>query len=302
MPLPASPAARARPARLDVGVVGTGRAGAVIGAALGGAGHRVVAASGVSEASRSRAAALLPGVPLLPPADVVSRAGLAVLAVPDDELAPLARGLAEVGAVRPGTLLVHLSGRHGVGVLQPAVEAGALPLAIHPAMTFTGTPVDLSRLAGCPFAVTAPEPLVPIGQALVVEMGGEPQGVPESLRPLYHAALAGAANSLVTLVAQSLDLLVTCGIEQPARFVAPLLSAALDGALRNGDLALTGPVARGDAGTVASHVHELGLVSPEAAAAYVALARLTADRALAAGVLAPERAEPLLDVLAGRAR
>lgn len=280
-------------------MVGTGRAGAVLGAALAGAGHRVVAASGVSEASRTRAEALLPGVPLVDPAEVVRRAALVLLAVPDDELSPLVEGLVTVGAVRPGQLLVHLSGRHGVDVLAAAAGAGALPLAIHPVMTFTGTSIDLSRLAGCAFAVTAPDPLRPIGHALVVEMGGEPQDVEESMRPLYHAALAGAANSLVTLVAQSMDLLSRCGIEAPARFLAPLLSASLDGVLRDGDLALTGPVARGDAGTVAAHVRELAAVSPEAAAAYVALARLTADRALAAGLLAPAHAEPLLDVLAG---
>ncbi|RZS79451.1 putative short-subunit dehydrogenase-like oxidoreductase (DUF2520 family) [Motilibacter rhizosphaerae] len=296
---PPPAAARPRPARLDVGVVGTGRVGAVLGAALAAAGHRVVAASAVSAASRTRADALLPGVPLVDPRDVVEAASLVLLAVPDDELGPLATGLAEVGAFRSGQLVVHPSGRWGTGVLAPATSAGVLPLALHPVMTFTGTSLDLSRLQGCSFAVTAPDVLRPIGHALVVEMGGEPQDVAEEARPLYHAALASAANSLVTLVAQAQDLLRRCGVEDPARMVAPLLSAALDGALREGDAALTGPVARGDAGTVEAHVRELAAVSPEAAAAYVALARLTADRALAAGVLAPERAEPLLGVLSG---
>ncbi|NHC44227.1 Rossmann-like and DUF2520 domain-containing protein [Motilibacter aurantiacus] len=292
-------AGRARPARLRVGVVGTGRVGAVLGAALRAAGHSVTAASGVSEASRTRADALLPGVPLRDPREVVADVDLALLAVPDDDLPALVEGLAATGAVRPGQLIAHPSGRHGVAVLEPATRVGALPLALHPAMTFTGTSVDLARLSGCSFAVTAPAALVPIGQALVVEMGGEPQEVAEEARPLYHAALASAANSIVTLVAQSNELLARCGVEHPARFVAPLLGAALDGALRSGDAALTGPVARGDAGTVAAHVRELSAVSPEAAAAYVALARLQADRALAAGLLSPERAEALLDVLAG---
>ena len=82
--------------------------------------------------------------------------------------------------------------------------------------------------------------------------------------------------------------------------LGPLLGAALDNALRSGDQALTGPVARGDAGTVAAHLRELRKVSPEGLAAYVAMARLTADRALAAGLLKPEAAEALLEVLAGR--
>jgi predicted short-subunit dehydrogenase-like oxidoreductase (DUF2520 family) len=79
--------------------------------------------------------------------------------------------------------------------------------------------------------------------------------------------------------------------------VAPLLSAALDNVLRYGDQALTGPVMRGDAGTVAAHVRDIGAVSPETRATYVALARATADRALANGMLKPAAAEALLDVL-----
>jgi predicted short-subunit dehydrogenase-like oxidoreductase (DUF2520 family) len=164
-------------------------------------------------------------------------------------------------------------------------------------MTFTGTSIDLARLSGCPFGVTAPDQLRPVAEALVVEMGGDPVWVDEGNRVLYHAALAHGANHLVTLVTQTLGLLSAAGVEQPARLVAPLLSAALDNALRYGDQALTGPVARGDAGTVAAHVRELGRVDPEARTAYVALARVTADRALAAGLLKADAAEALLDAL-----
>ena len=142
-------------------------------------------------------------------------------------------------------------------------------------------------------------------------MGGEPVFVAEEHRDLYHAAIAGAANHLITLVAQAMDLLRTAGVAEPARLLGPLLFASLDNALRFGDAGLTGPVARGDAGTVAAHVAALEAAastsaagapaaSAAAVAAYVALARLTADRALAAGILKPADAERLLDVLGGR--
>lgn len=292
------------PARLRVGVVGAGRVGAVLGAALSAAGHPVVAVSAVSAASRQRAAALLPDVPVRPVPDVVAAADLALLAVPDDVLPGLVAGLAATGAVRPGQLVAHPSGRYGADVLAPALRAGALPLALHPAMTFTGTSVDLTRLRGAAFGVTAPDPLRPIAEALVLEMGGEPVWVPETSRALYHAALAAGANHLVTLVAQARDLLAAAGVADPARLLGPLLAAALDNALHQGDAALTGPVARGDAGTVAAHLDALAAAYPEAVPAYVALARLTADRALAAGRLAPTAAASLLEVLAapGKAR
>jgi len=290
-----------RPARLSVGVIGTGRVGAVLGAALRRAGHTVVAVSAVSEASRNRAEELLPGVPLADPQAVAEHADLLLLTVPDDALSDLVTGLAETGTITAGQIVVHTSGRYGYSVLEPALQAGALPLALHPVMTFTGTGVDLERLVGCSFGVTAPAALRPMAEALVVEMSGEPEWIEEQRRPLYHAALAIGANHLVTLVAEAQDLLARSGVEHPSRMLGPLLGAALDNALRSGDAALTGPVARGDAGTVAVHISELSQVSREALAAYLAMSRLTADRALAAGLLDPERAEQLLDVLADRA-
>ena len=287
-----------RPARLDVGVVGAGRVGAVLGAALARAGHRVVAASGVSEATRARARALLPGVPLRPVPDVVAAADLLLLTVPDDELPPLVQGLTDTGAWAAGQLVVHTSGRFGTAVLDPARAHHVLGLALHPAMTFTGTAVDLQRLGGCCFGVTAPEAARPVAEALVVEMGAEPVWVAEADRPRYHAALSHGSNHLVTLVAQALQVLRSSGVDRPDRVLEPLLQAALDGALRTGDAALTGPVSRGDAGTVAAHVRELASESPDVLPTYVALARATAVRSLASGRLAPSAAESLLDVLA----
>jgi predicted short-subunit dehydrogenase-like oxidoreductase (DUF2520 family) len=288
-----------RPGRLRVGVVGTGRVGAVLGAALAAAGHTVVAASGVSDESRARAHALLPGAELGTPPEVLAAADLALLTVPDDALPDLVAGLASTGAVRAGQMLAHTCGRYGFGVLDPATRAGALPLALHPAMTFTGTSLDIGRLHGCAFGVTSPDPLRPVAEALVVEMGGEPVWVVEAARPLYHAALAHGSNHLVTLVAQSMDLLAAAGVADPARVLGPLLTAALDNTLRVRDAALTGPVARGDAGTVTEHVAAIARVSPEILVTYRALARATADRALAERRLRPADAEALLGALAG---
>ncbi|WP_285578295.1 Rossmann-like and DUF2520 domain-containing protein [Actinoallomurus iriomotensis] len=289
-----------RPGRLAVGVVGAGRVGSALGRALDLAGHTVVAASGVSDASRERVRERLPGVPVLPVPEVVAAADLVLFTVPDDALPALVEGLVGTDVTVRGKLLVHTSGRYGTGVLEAATRVGGLPLALHPVMTFTGRPDDVDRLAGISFGVTAPEPLRPVAEALVVEMGGEPVWIPEDRRTLYHAALAGGANHLVTLVVESMDLLGRAGVENPSRMLGPLLGAALDNALRLGVRGLTGPVARGDAGTVAGHVEELGRVSPEARGAYVALARLTADRALAAGLLKPDDASRLLDALAER--
>lgn len=289
-----------RPARLAVGVVSAGRVGSVVGAAWAAAGHHLVAASGVSRASVRRAAALLPDVPLLPPDEVVTGADLALLAVPDDVLAGVVKGLAAAGCFRPGQIVVHTSGAHGVGVLAPAAEHGVLPLALHPVMTFTGRTEDVARLAAGSVGVTAAEgdeAAWSVGEALVVEMGAEPVRIPEQVRPLYHAALAHGANHLVTLVRDCVDTLERAGIRPAERLVAPLLSAALDNALRHGDRALTGPVARGDVGTLRAHLRELGAVDPDLAETYRRLAGRTARRAAAAGLLADHAVRDVLAIL-----
>ena len=287
-----------RPARLDVGIVGTGRVGAVLGAALQRAGHRLVAVSGVSEQSRARAADLLPGIPVTTVEEVVARAELVLLTVPDDALPALISGLSSTGSWQAGQLVVHTSGRYGAAVFEAAAGHHIMGLALHPAMTFTGTSMDLDRLVDCCFGVTAPEALRVVAEALVVEMGAEPMWVQEQDRPTYHAALAHGANHLVTLVAQAMQVLGSAGVQDPQRLIAPLLHAALDNALRLGDGALTGPVARGDAGTVAAHLAQLSQQTPDIRPTYVALARATAERALASGRLTAAAAEPLLDILA----
>lgn len=287
----------ARPARLRVGVVGSGRVGSTVGAALAQAGHEIVAVSAVSDQSRSRAERLLPAAPILPPDELVALADFVLLAVPDDALRALVAGLAETGAWRPGQLVAHTSGAQGIGVLDPAAARGVLALALHPVMTFTGRPEDLARLDGATWGVTAQDELRPVAEALVIEMGGEPVWVPESARPLYHAALTIGSNHLVTLVNDALSVLRTAGIDEPARLLAPLVSASLDNALRLGDQALTGPVVRGDVATVSAHLRTLHAVAPQVERSYREMALRTAERAEQAGRLSRTQAAEIIAVL-----
>ncbi|GLI27866.1 hypothetical protein ARHIZOSPH14_21080 [Agromyces rhizosphaerae] len=220
-----------RTGRLGVGTVGAGRVGPVLASALAGAGHALTGITAVSDASRERADAMLPGVPVLTVPEVVERSELVLLAVPDDELEALVAGLAETGAWQPGQLVAHTSARYGTAVLEPALRRGAIPLAIHPAITFTGTSVDRTRLAGAWFGVTAPAPVLPIAQALVVEMGGEPLVVAEADRPAYAEAIETATSFSTAIVEQATGLLAGIGVEEPGRVIAPLVRSAVENAL-----------------------------------------------------------------------
>jgi predicted short-subunit dehydrogenase-like oxidoreductase (DUF2520 family) len=212
-------------------------------------------------------------------------------------LANVVTMLSASGAIRPGQYVVHTSGKHGVAVLAPAADLGAHVLAMHPAMTFTGTDVDLARLAGCVFGVTAGPGTRPLAESLVADLGGTVVWVDEDKRTLYHAGLAHGANHLVTLVAQAMDLLRASGAEDPAGTLRPLLTAALDNVLSYGDAALTGPIVRGDVETVRAHVADIAATSPATLESYVVMARATANRAVLDGRLLPIRAAKLVGVL-----
>lgn len=280
-----------------VGVVGAGRVGAVLSAALRAAGHTVVAAAGESDASRGRIAELLPGVPVAKPSDVARAADLLLLTVPDDMLGNVVKVLADAGAIREGQYVVHTSGKHGLAVLAPAAAVGARTVALHPAMTFTGTAVDLPRLAGCVFGVTAPTAERDVAAGLVADLGGHANWVAEEHRTLYHAGLAHGANHLVTLVTQAMEMLRASGVDDAAGTLRPLLTAALDNALEAGDSALTGPIVRGDVQTVADHLDEVRDHTPQALDSYVTLARATLSRVVTDGRLLPIRGARIVELL-----
>jgi predicted short-subunit dehydrogenase-like oxidoreductase (DUF2520 family) len=167
-------------------------------------------------------------------------------------------------------------------------------------MTFTGRSEDLQRMSAACVGVTAAdgdEVAWSVGEALVVEMDAEPIRVPEAVRPLYHAALAHGANHLITLVRDAADLLTNAGVANAERLLGPLLSAALDNALRHGDRALTGPVARGDTGTLRKHLGVLAEQAPEILPSYRVLARRTAGRAEHSGLLKPDAADDVRTTL-----
>lgn len=266
--------------RLRVGLIGAGRAGSVIARSFDRVGHHCVAVTAVSEPSKRRAAQLLPSADILDATEVCATSDLVIVAVPDAVITEVVSGLVGAGAISARHIVMHLSGRYGTEVLAPAEQVGAMVIAAHPAMTLRGRVEDVQRIEHCPFGVTAQGDALPVAQALVYEIGGTPVVIGESDRTLYHAALAHASNHSITLIAQAMELLERAGIDAPGEFLMPLVSASAEGALRDGDAALTGPVARGDFETVHAHVEALTLsgVRTSTVASYVAMAKASADR------------------------
>lgn len=223
----------ARDGRLGVGIVGAGRVGPVLGAALAAAGHALVGVSASTDDERDRVESMLPGVPVLDVPLLVERSELVVLAVPDDQLVELVEGLAALGVWQPGQLVLHTAAQYGTAVLDPARAAGAIPLAVHPALAFTGTSIDLARLRDAWCAVTAPGPVLPIAQALVVEMGAEPVIIAEADRPAYADAIAAASQFSTVIIGQSVSALRAIGVDEPGRILGGVVRSAVENALQS---------------------------------------------------------------------
>jgi len=155
--------------------------------------------------------------------------------VPHDELPGLVSGLAELGAWQVGQLVLHTDPGYGIDVLAPAVALGAIPLAVHPAIAFTGTSIDLRQLRDAYAAVTAPAAVLPIGQALAVELGCEPVVVDDEKRAAYGEAVATATEFSASLLRQSSALLESAGVEEPGRYLSTLVHSTIDRALQRLD-------------------------------------------------------------------
>jgi predicted short-subunit dehydrogenase-like oxidoreductase (DUF2520 family) len=232
-----------RAGRLGVGIIGAGRVGPVIGAALAGAGHALTGITAGSD--EERVEAILPGVPVLDALEVVRRSELVVIAVPHDEIPGLVAGLADIGAWLPGQLILHTDPAYGTDVLAPAAARGAIPLAVHPAIAFTGTSMDLRQLVNAFAAVTAPGAVLPIAQALAVELGCEPVVIAEADRPAYAEAIAIATQFSRRIVEQAASLLRDVGVPHPGSYLSTLVHSTVDHALTLAGSAGAGPIDEG---------------------------------------------------------
>lgn len=161
-------------------------------------------------------------------------ADLIVLAIPGEELSKTVDGYAKAGIWTAGQLVAHTSPDFGYGVLEPAAKAGAIPLAIHPAMRFTGTSIDLPRLRDSRIAVSAPKIALPIAQALAIEIGGEPVIIPEEARAAYAESFQVASDFSALVVSQAIGLLEAAGIENAKDIIGPVVKSSVDRALSNG--------------------------------------------------------------------
>ncbi len=282
---------------LKLGFIGAGTVGTALAARLVGRGYPVVAVSSLSRASAQRLAEAASGCQVFDSNQAAAdNAELIFITTPDDAIASVA---AQV-SWHPGQSVVHCSGADSVDILQPAKEAGAKVGAFHPLQTFASPQQAMENIPGSTFALEAEEPLLGTLKDVAAALDGHWVELKASDKVLYHAAAVFACNYMVTLVKLATDLWQTFDVPQPkaTKALVPLLRGTLHNIETIGiPDCLTGPIARGDIGTINKHLDALKSTAPHLVSAYRELGRQTIPVAIAKGRIDQSKARELEAVL-----
>jgi predicted short-subunit dehydrogenase-like oxidoreductase (DUF2520 family) len=282
---------------LKVGFIGAGTVGTALAARLAGKGYPVVAVSSRSRTSAQKLAQKIKGCQVFDNSQAVAdSAELIFITTPDDAIASVA---AEVNW-HPGQSVVHCSGADSTDILRPAKQAGARVGAFHPLQTFASPQQAMENIPGSTFALEAEEPLLGILKDMAAALDGQWVELKASDKVLYHAAAVFACNYMVTLVKLATDLWQNFGVpqEKAIKALVPLLRGTLHNIETIGiPNCLTGPIARGDTGTINKHLDALKTNAPQLLSTYRELGRQTIPIALAKGKIDQIKAQELQTVL-----
>lgn len=289
--------------RKRIAIIGCGRLGKSLAYQLKAAGHDVLGIACRSAESAGKAAELT-GIAAAAAFMLASEAEVLFLTVPDDILQDVCAELVLNGDIRPGTVVLHCSGSRPSSVLAAAQGKGAFIASLHPLQSFSGFNKDVNPFKNINFTVEGEPSAVGIAHELARDLGAARcYTIGTQGKVLYHAAAVAASNYLVTLFNMAADLLEKAGIAKDDAFavLAPLLNGTLKNLADNApyyEMALTGPVSRGDTQVVAAHLEAILSAVPEAAALYKALGLATVKVAREQGTLNEDNAAQLVEILA----
>jgi predicted short-subunit dehydrogenase-like oxidoreductase (DUF2520 family) len=278
---------------LKIGFIGAGTVGTALSVRLSGRGYAVVAVSSRSRASAENLAQAVTGCRVFDNNQgVADNAGLIFITTPDDVIALVASQV----KWHPGQSVIHCSGADSTDILKPAEELGAQVGVFHPLQTFASTRQAIENIPGSTFALEAEAPLIDTLKDMATALDGHWVKLKASDKVLYHAAAVIACNYMVTLVKLATDLWQTFGVppQQATRALLPLLRGTIHNIETVGiPKCLTGPIARGDVGTIRKHLDALNQTAPGLLPTYRELGLQTIPIAVAKGRINQHQAQEL---------
>jgi predicted short-subunit dehydrogenase-like oxidoreductase (DUF2520 family) len=260
---------------LKLGFIGAGTVGTALAIRLSEKGYPVVAVASRRYESARKLAELVKGCHAYENNQGVADNAEAVFITTPDMVIPI---VAAQLKWRSRQSVIHCSGADSLDVLEPARQAGARVGGFHPLQTFAGVQIAIENLPGSTFGLEADEPLLNLLKEMAKALNGNWVVLRAEDKVAYHTAAVMACNYLVTLVKLSTDLWQTFNVprDQATRALIPLLKGTLNNIANIGiPNCLTGPIARGDTGTVQKHLNALEKIAPELVSTYRELGRQT---------------------------
>lgn len=287
-----------------IAIIGLGKVGTAMGFLLRSAGYQIVAVASRSEQSLNRGLSYTGGRAFTSYPDAAAMADCIFITTSDDAIEDVCKEISTKGALKPGDKVIHMSGAGGLDLLESAHHNGVHIASIHPIQSFPDIKNAIKNIPGSTFGITAVDEIKDWCIKLVEDLGGVPFLVSENDKPLYHAAACMASNYLVTLMHMVLETYRSMGLNHDEAIKAfwPLVTATLNNIEANGPVkALTGPIARGDAGTIKKHLLALRGKLIKFLPAYCSLGLLTVNLGILKETLSEDNGKIIKTLLGGGA-
>jgi predicted short-subunit dehydrogenase-like oxidoreductase (DUF2520 family) len=288
-----------------IAIVGAGVVGTALASLLQEKGYTLVGMASRGEASLKKAASVVGGEvrTTTAPEEITQEADLVFITTSDIAIQGVCDGIAQAGGFHPGQIVVHTSGALPSTILKTAQGQGALIASVHPLQSFADVKEAVKIIPSSIFNLEGDQEAIPPLTELVKTLGGKPLAIETQQKPLYHAAAVAACNFVVTLVYLSYQLFEAIGIpqEDAAQALLPLVKGTVNNIEHLGPVkALTGPIARGDAGVIRGHLEALKTIDPRFTDIYCAISRLTVEVGIKKGTLSIEKGEEILRLVEQR--
>ena len=280
----------------SIAILGLGKVGTAIGYLLRKAGYPIIAVAGRTECSLNRGLSFTGGEAFTSFSDAASRAECIIITTPDDAIRSTCKKISQNSGVVQGKKVIHMSGAGSLKLLEAARDAGAYVACIHPLQSFSDVENAIINIPGSTFGITSQDEIREWCVQIVEDIGGSPFFIADADKALYHAAACIASNYLTTLIHTVEEIYISLGLtrETARRAFWPLIKGTLSNIEQNGSItALTGPVVRGDMGTIRQHLLALDDTFHTYLQAYCSMGILAADMGLAKKTLSEEEAETI---------
>ncbi len=288
--------------RDPIAIIGLGKVGTAVGYLLRNAGYEIVAVADPSPEALDRGVGYTGGIACKSPLQAARSSRSIFITTPDDIIHTVCAEIARGGGFAPGMRVVHMSGAGGLGLLAPARNSGAQIGTIHPLQSFAEIEGVIETIPGSTFSITAEGEIRDWAVRIVRDLGGTSFFVADRDKPLYHAAACMASNYLVTLMNLVKEIYGNLGMEEgdAIRSFWPLVRGTIRNIEERGtEQSLTGPIARGDIGTIQGHLKALDEKMPHLLDLYREMGLFTVDIALGNKTLSTGKAEELTSLLKG---